>query len=101
MNEVIQLLSFFASFCFGFFFHALTNFHFKLTDTYTIWLKYLTTFLFIGDITLMYLLLLYYLNDGVVHIYFVFFVIFGFASYGYLSKNVNISKNSILKIVKK
>lgn len=101
MNEVIQLLSFFASFCFGFFFHVLTNFHFKLTDTYPIWLKYLTTFLFIVDITLMYLLLLYYLNDGVVHIYFVFFVLFGFALYGYLSKNVNISKNSILKIVKK
>ena len=101
MNEVIQLLSFFASFCFGFFFHILTLFHFKLTDTYPVWLKYLTTLLFILDITLSYLLILYYLNGGIVHIYFVTFVFLGFGAYSFVSKNVKNTKISSLKIVKK
>ncbi len=100
MDEVTQLLSFFVSFCFGFFFHILTNFHFKITDTYSVLMRYITTVLFVIDIVLMYVLSLYYLNNGIIHIYFLIFVFLGFFAYGFLHKNVNLNKVLPRKIAK-
>ncbi len=90
MEETLQLLSFFISFVFGFFFHLCARFHFKVSDKYPILLKYVSTFLFLLDGVLFYLLLLYYLNGGVLHIYFLFFVFLGFFLYGYLQKRVKL-----------
>ena len=100
MDEVTQLLSFLVSFCFGFFFHILTNFHFKITDTYSLLMRYVTTLLFVVNLVLMYVLCLYYLNDGIIHIYFLIFVFLGFLGYGFLHKNVNLRKVLPSKIAK-
>ncbi len=100
MDEVTQLLSFLVSFLFGFGFHFLTQFHFKVTETYPMFLKYVTTLLFILNIVLIYLLSMYYLNCGVIHIYFVFFVFLGFLFYGFLQKYVNF-KNILPKKIAK
>lgn len=100
MDEVTQLLSFFVSFLFGFCFHFLTRFHFKVTETYPMFLKYFTTLLFVLNIVLMYLLGMYYLNSGVIHIYFVFFVFLGFLFYGFLQKYVNFKDILPRKIAK-
>lgn len=99
MEETIQLLSFLVSFFFGFFFHILTRIHFKFTESYPTLLKYLTTFLFILNIVLLYLLILYYLNGGVLHVYFLIFVFLGFFFYGVLSRNVKFQKLLSLRIV--
>lgn len=100
MEETLQLFSFFLSFLFGFFFHFFSFFHFKICDKYSIYFRYFVTFLFVLDSVLIYLLLLYYLNGGVLHIYFLIFVFLGFFSYGYLSKHVNFSKILSSRIVK-
>lgn len=100
MDEITQLLSFFISFLFGFSFHILTNFHFKISETYSTVLKYISTFLFVLDIVLCYVLLMYYLNGGIIHIYFLAFVFFGFFFYDILQKNVNLSNILPNKIAK-
>lgn len=88
MEETLQLLSFFCSFLFGFCFSIFTCFHFKVSEKYPTFLKYISTFLFILDVLLAYLLIMYYLNNGVIHIYFLVFVFLGFVSFHFLSKNV-------------
>jgi len=100
MEETLQLLSFLVSFLFGFFFHILTQFHFKVSEQYPILLKYLSTFLFILDIVLFYILILYYLNGGVLHTYFLFFVFFGFFLYGSLRKCVKL-KDFLTSVIDK
>jgi len=88
MEETLQLLSFLVSFLFGFIFHLFSNFHFKITDRYSILLKYIATFLFLLDAVLVYILILYYLNGGILHIYFLIFVFLGFFLFGILQKRV-------------
>lgn len=91
MDEVTQLLSFFISFLFGFGFHILTRWHFKVTDTYKTILRYITTILFVFNIVLFYVYIMYLINDGVIHIYFLLFVILGFFVFGILQKNVKLN----------
>ena len=74
MDEIVQLLSFLFSFLFGFSFHIMTRWHFKITETYSTLLKYVTTILFVINIVLFYVYIMYHLNDGVLHIYFLLFV---------------------------
>ena len=90
MDEVTQLLSFFLSFLFGFSFHILTKWHFKISETYSTIMKYFTTILFVLDIVLLYIYFMYHLNDGVIHIYFLFFVAFGFVVFDILQKHVKL-----------
>ena len=86
MEETLQLLSFLVSFLFGFIFHLFSNFHFKITDRYSILLKYIATFLFLLDAVLVYILILYYLNGGILHIYYLIYVFLGYNLLGILLK---------------
>jgi len=90
MEETLQLFSFFVSFVFGLGFHFLTDIHFNLIASYHSFFKYLSTILFMLDIVLGYLFIMYQLNEGVIHIYFLFFVFLGFFSYGFLHRNVKL-----------
>lgn len=78
MEETLQLLTFLFSFCYGVFFGYLSRWHFKFTIHYSVVLKYISTFLFILDIVLGYILGMYHLNEGIFHLYFLFFVFLGF-----------------------
>ena len=101
MDEVTQLISFFLSFLFGMFFHFLSNYHFKIIIKYAIWFQYLVTFLFIIDSVLAYVLLMYHVNFGVIHLYFLAFVFLGFFAFSSLQKNVKLKtflQNKIAKI---
>ena len=60
MDEVIQLFSFFVSFCIGFVFSIVTKFHFKLVGSYPKILQYLLTFLYVIDFVLLYVILIIY-----------------------------------------
>ncbi len=91
MDEITQLLSFFISFLFGFGFHILTTWHFKTTETYNLLMRYLTTILFVFNIVLLYVYIMYLINNGVIHIYFLAFVVLGFLCFGILQKNVKLN----------
>ena len=90
MDEIVQLLSFLFSFLFGFGFHIMTRWHFKITETYSTLLKYVTTILFVINIVLFYVYIMYHLNDGVLHIYFLLFVSFGFLMFDFVQKHVKL-----------
>lgn len=90
MDASLQLFSFFVSLCFGFVFHFLANWHFQVTDTYSLFVKYLSTFMFMVDVILAYVLIMYHINDGIIHIYFLSFVFIGFFLYGILQKHVKL-----------
>lgn len=84
MDNRIQLLSFFFSFLYGILFSFLSRYHYKLVNQLKSWFRYLLTILFILDISLLYILLLYYINHGVVHLYFLIVTFLGYVLEHYI-----------------
>ena len=78
MDYRIQLFSFFLSFLFGVFFSFVSRFHYEMVFSLKKIFRYLLTFLFILDISLFYILLMYYVNHGNLHVYFVFITFLGY-----------------------
>ena len=78
MDYQLQLISFLVSFLFGLFFSFTSRVHYQFVFSLKKISKYVLTFLFILDISLFYILLLYYINHGVVHIYFVCVTLIGY-----------------------
>jgi len=105
MQNEIQLLSFFVSFLFGILFAFLNEFNNKIITKGKKTFKITTTFLFIINISLLYLLLMYKINEGVIHLYFLLFITLGyiisFPKVKVLTKSVNKLSNYIKKIKKK
>ncbi|MCI8467756.1 MAG: hypothetical protein HFI08_06200 [Bacilli bacterium] len=71
MDYQLQLLSFLISFLFGLFFSFTSRVHYNFVFSLKKLWRYILTGLFILDIALFYVLLMYYFNHGIVHIYFV------------------------------
>ena len=88
MVNSLQLLSFSFSFFFGIFFSFVSRFHYGFISSLKGWFRYLLTFLFILDISLCYILLIYYINQGVVHLYFVIFTMIGYGLEKYVYPHV-------------
>ena len=84
MDYKIQLLSFLVSFLFGIFFSFTSRFHYNLVFSLKQILRYLLTFLYILDVALIYVLLLYYVNHGNIHLYFVIVTFLGYIVEPYL-----------------
>jgi len=105
MQNEIQLLSFFVSFLFGIIFAFLNEFNNKLIAKGKKGFKIAATFLFIINISLLYLLLMYKINEGVIHLYFLLFVVLGyiisFPKIKVLTKSVNRLSNFIKNVKKK
>lgn len=78
MDNSIQLISFFSSFLFGIFFSFVSRYHYNMVVSLKKVFQYLLTFLFILDVSLFYILILYYINDGVVHLYFIVVTVIGY-----------------------
>ncbi len=78
MNYKIQLLSFLVSFLFGIFFYFTSLLNHKMIAKQNSILKYATTLLYIVVISLLYVLLMYKVNYGVIHIYFLIVLFLGF-----------------------
>ena len=78
MSANLQLICFLVSFIYGMFFGILTNFHFKLINKYHKIFQLLISLVFIIDIVLGYILIMYHLNDGIFHIYFFIFIFIGY-----------------------
>ena len=87
MYYKLQLHSFLFSFIFGIFFFITSYFNNKLIKNKKAIFKYIITFLYIVNIVLIYILLLYKINYGVFHIYFLMTVLVGFI-FGYWQTNM-------------
>lgn len=99
MTSNIQLLSFLVSFLFGICFYFLTIINFKLIIDLKRYLKHIITFIFVLDMIIIYSIIIYHINKGYFHIYFVLMVIFGFVI-GYYFYKLLLKKLSNIKHLK-
>ena len=90
MNNYIQLISLVISFIYGILFFFLTKIHFDIVEDLKSVYKHFLTVLYTLDMIIIYALILYKINDGYFHIYFIVLVLLGFLI-GYLY-NVKISQ---------
>ena len=78
MELSIQIYSFIVSFLFGGCFYFLLDLFNKLTGKFKLVLKIIFSFFFIIVMSLLYFLILLYVNNGVVHIYFLLSILVGY-----------------------
>jgi len=78
MDYRIQLLSLAVSFVYGVFLTLLVEVNYRFISGKKKILQNFLTLLFIIDIVLLYLIMMYKINSGVVHVYFILLVIFGY-----------------------
>lgn len=87
MNSVNQIISFIVSFLYGFIFFLLTKVNFYLTEQLKNIIKNIITVIFVLDMIFLYILILYKINGGYFHIYFIVTVVFGYIiSFGFYKK---------------
>lgn len=78
MEIKIQLYSFIVSFCYGLFIYLIFNLNKKKLVIDKIMVKFTLSFVLIVDIVLLYVAIMYKLNNGIIHNYFVIVMIFGY-----------------------
>lgn len=78
MDYKLQLLSLFISFIYGIFFSLLTNFNYKCLYKTSTPLKITFNIIFVLDIVLLYTFIIYKVNKGVFHIYFILMILLGY-----------------------
>ena len=78
MKLDIQIYSFISSFLFGLVFYFLLDIFNKLICKVNIVLKIIFSFLFVIALASLYFLILLFVNNGVVHIYFLLLILVGY-----------------------
>lgn len=78
MELKLQLLSLFVSFIFGIFLFIMFKVNYKYLFLVSNRKKILFNFIFCFDLSILYFLIMYYLNSGRLHLYFLLLIIFGF-----------------------
>lgn len=78
MDYKLQLLSFVVSFIFGIVFYLGNRLNSYLIKNEKEIFKYINTFLFIIDFVLLYIVLIYKVNQGIFHIYFIIIAVLGY-----------------------
>ncbi len=78
MTTKLQLLSFLVSFLFGIFFYFTSLLNYKLIHKHSVLLKYGITFIYSVILSLLYILIMFKVNYGVIHIYFIGMLFLGF-----------------------
>ena len=91
MDSYTQLFCLVFSFIYGILVCYFNNLNYKFLLSKNIFFKILISFLYVLDMALLYIVVLYLVNDGILHIYFVLFLLLG---YIFMLKNVN-KKNSL------
>lgn len=77
MNLKIQVFSLIFSLIFGVLFGTLVNLNYKLIFNKNIKIKIIGTFTLILDISLIYFLVIKRINNGILHVYFLFIFLVG------------------------
>ena len=88
MNSTMQLISFIVSFFYGVIFYYLSLFNFKIIEGLKKYLQNIITFIFVIDIIIIYIIIIYNLNKGYFHIYFIFTVFIGFFVGIFINKKI-------------
>lgn len=93
MNYKLQLLSFLVSFIYGIFFYITSKLNNKLIKNKSILFQYIITMLYIINLVLLYVIIIYKTNKGIFHIYFIILLVIGYII-------ASISAKSVKKYVK-
>ncbi len=93
MNAKTQIIILFFSYFYGFIFFSLSCLNKKIINNKKKIYRSITTILFIYNIVLIYIIIIYKINNGQFHIYFFIMLILGFYS------NIKLTKK-LLKNVK-
>ena len=78
MSLNIQIMSFFVSFIYGVLFEILLNFSSRILYSSKLFVKIIGSFLFSLFSSLLYFIILFKINYGVLHIYFFLCIILGY-----------------------
>lgn len=92
MELEVQITSFIVSFVFGYFFSFLLNLNYQYLFGTRKWAKIIATVFFILDNTILYFILLRWINHGVMHPYFFFMIVLGFCFGNYYTKKIRKKK---------
>ncbi len=78
MNSYVQLILIIFSLFYGFWLFRFNQFNIKVFKNKNLLIKLVGNILYINTVTLLYLFVLYKLNSGELHIYFVLLLIIGY-----------------------
>ena len=78
MNSYVQLISLVMSFIYGVFLYYGGYFNNNLVKDKNIIIKFILGILYIFNMSMIYVIFLYYLNSGVLHLYNVLFIVIGY-----------------------
>ena len=103
MNAHLQLLSLGASFLYGFIFCYLIKLNYKLIKNQKKFYQSLITILFMYNIVLIYIIIIFKLNNGIFHLYFFIMITLGFLSNLKLTQKMlkNVKYRSFIAKIKK
>lgn len=92
MDIKLQIISLIVSYIYGIFYYATSLINKQITDSKNNIIKFIVTIIFVINHVFLYLIILYKINLGQYHIYFLFILICGFISSHYICKNI-VKKN--------
>ncbi len=88
MDYKVQIVSFIFSFIFGGFFYYTSLLNYKLIKHMTKFWKYFVSIIYIVDVTLLYVLIMFKINYGVIHVYFLLTLFLGFIIASFFNKKL-------------
>ena len=80
MNSYVQLICLVFSFLYGIIINYFNKINLRIVKDKNIFIKVLIICLYIFNISLLYMVFLYRLNYGMLHYYFILFIILGYFS---------------------
>lgn len=86
----LQIKALIVSFIYGIILAYILNLQYKYFFNSKLWYKIVLTGLFVFDNSLLYFLILRFINNGIFHIYFIFLMVIGFIIGNLLMKKRNI-----------
>lgn len=78
MNSYIQLICLVVSFLYGILLYYCNNINYRLFKDKNILLRSIGGILYINNMALLYIGFLYNINFGIMHIYFILFIVLGY-----------------------
>ena len=78
MSSYLQLQTFIYSFIYGYIFYILSKFNLIVIKNKSLFWQFITSFIFVIDMLLIYTYFNYQLNNGYFHIYFLLIIIIGY-----------------------
>lgn len=78
MTLDVQIFSLFISFFYGFIFYILLEINYKFLTSSSVFVKVISSLIFILFNTLLYFVILLYINNGYVHVYFFICLLMGY-----------------------